>query len=122
MVIWGQEEAERQDQVYLMDFKTGAVRDLPEPDLPKRSPSLSPDGKLMTLMAPSRTGVHVYLYDFASGEMKQLTEKGFNNYSPVFVSNSVILFGSDRDKEKELYQIDLSQPVDEKGKEKEKKK
>jgi Tol biopolymer transport system component len=117
MVIWGQEEAERQDQVYLLDVKTGAVRDLPEPDVPKRSPSLSPDGKLLAFMGPSRVGVHLYVYDLGSGEMKQLTEKG-NNYSPVFISNSVIFFGSDRDNEKELYQIDLSEPVTDKDKKK----
>jgi hypothetical protein len=34
----------------------------------------------------------------------------------MFVSNTEILFGSNRDKENELYSLDLSQPVDEKKK------
>jgi Tol biopolymer transport system component len=110
MVLWAQEEAQRQDQLYILEVKSGAVRELPDPDLPKRNPSVSRDGRLIVFTGIAKYGGHLFLYDIVSGEMKQLTYKGFHNYSPVFGSNSTILFGSDRAPDKELYQIDLSQP------------
>jgi len=117
LVLWAQEEAERQDQIYILDLKSRELRELPDPDLPKKSPTLSPDGKLIAFVGLARTGAHLFVFDATTGEMRQLTYKGFSNHSPVFVSNSVILFGSDRDKEREIYQIDLSQPAgDEKKK------
>jgi Tol biopolymer transport system component len=116
IILWAQEEAERQDAIYILDPKTREIRDLPDPDLRKRTPSVSPDGKLIVFIGLGRVGAHVFLFDTVTGELKQLTNKGFNNYSPVFASNSLILFGSDRDKEQEIYQIDLSKPSDDKKK------
>src|SRR5262249_35878958 len=56
IVLWAQEEAERQDGIYLLDTTMNQANDLPEPDLPKRSPTLSPDGKLIAFISPSGAG------------------------------------------------------------------
>jgi Tol biopolymer transport system component len=82
----------------------------------KQSPTLSPDGKLIAFISPARLGSQLFLYDSTTDQIKQLTYKPANTHSPMFVSNTEILFGSDRDKENELYLADLSQPVEEKKK------
>lgn len=116
IVLWAQEEAEQQGAIYLFDPQVGQVHELPEPDLPKQSPTLSPDGKLIAFVGLARTGPQLFLFDSATNQIKQLTNKPANNYSPRFVSNTEILFGSDRDKEHELYLLDLGQPFEEKKK------
>jgi Tol biopolymer transport system component len=122
LVIWGQEQPERQDEMYTLDLKTGALASLPDPDLPKRNPSVSPNGKLITFIGSGEEGPCVFLYDISTGALTQLTFKGTNSFTPAFISNGVILFGSDREgEENDVYMIDLTNPV-EPGKEKEKKK
>ena len=110
IVIWAQEEVEQQDGIYTLDLKTREIRELPDPDLPKRSPAVSPDGKLIAFIAPTGTGGHLFLFDSATGGIQQLTYKGTRTHSPVFISNDKILFGSDRDKATELYLLDLAPP------------
>jgi Tol biopolymer transport system component len=116
IVLWAQEEAEQQDDIYLLDPKSGQARELPDPDLPKRTPTLSPDGHLIAFVGAARFGSQLFLYDSETNTIKQLTFKPANTHSPRFISNTEILFGSDRDKENELYLIDISQPVEEKKK------
>jgi Tol biopolymer transport system component len=116
IVLWAQEEAEQQDSIYLFDPEVGQAHDLPLPDLPKHSPALSPDGKLIAFIAPASVGSQLFVYDSTTEQVKQLTFKPANTHSPRFVSNTEILFGSDREKENELFQVDLSQPVEEKKK------
>ena len=111
IVIWGQEEVEQQDTIYILDFNSREVRDLPEPDLPKRSPAVSPSGKLIAFVGPTGTGGQLFLFDSATGQIQQITNKGQRVYSPVFISNDKLLFGSDRDKESELYLLDLAPPA-----------
>lgn len=116
IVLWAQEEAEQQDNVYLFDPAVPRARELPDPDLPKMSPTLSPDGKLIAFVGPSGAGSQLFLYDSTTDQIKQLTYKFANTHSPKFVSNTEILFGSDRDNENEVYLLDLSRPVEEKKK------
>jgi Tol biopolymer transport system component len=116
IVLWAQEAAEQQEGIYLFDPEVGAVHELPEPDLPKHNPTLSPDGKLVAFVAPALLGSQLFLYDITTDQIKQLTYKPANTYSPMFVSNTEILFGSDREKANELYLLDLSQPFEEKKK------
>lgn len=116
ILLWAQEEAEQQDSVYLFDPDIGQAHELPLPDLPKHSPALSPDGKLVAFVAPTALGTQLFVYDSATEEIKQLTFKPGNAHSPRFVSNTEILFGSDREKDSELFEVDLSQPVEEKKK------
>ncbi|MEK6323506.1 MAG: hypothetical protein AABN33_17850 [Acidobacteriota bacterium] len=116
LVLWAQEEAEQQGAIYLLDPLVGQAHELPEPDLPKQNPTLSPDGKLIAFIGLARTGPQLFLYDSATDQIKQLTYKPANNYSPMFVSNTEILYGSDRDKDNELYLLDLRQPFEEKKK------
>ena len=116
IVLWAQEEAEQQDNIYLFDPDVGQAHELPQPDLPKVSPALSPDGKLIAFIAPASAGSQLFLYDSTTEQIKQLTYKIANTHSPRFVSNTEILFGSNREKENELFQVDLSQPVEEKKK------
>jgi TolB protein len=119
IVVWAQEEAEQQDGVYLLEPKSGEVRALPDPDLPKRNPTVSPDGRLIAFVSPTDLGTQVVVFDSISGEMKQITTKPGNAHSPVFVSNSEILFGSNREKgENEVFLVDLSQPASDENKKK----
>ncbi len=116
IVLWAQEEAAQQDNIYLFDRDIGQAHELPEPDLPKRAPALSPDGKLVAFVAPSPGGSQLFLFDTTTETIKQLTFKPGSTSPPMFVSNNEILFGSTRDKESELYLLDLNQPVEEKKK------
>jgi Tol biopolymer transport system component len=110
IVIWGQEEVEQQDNIYMLDLKTRQVRELPDPDLPKRSPSVSPNGALIAFTAPTPTGSQLFMFDSATGLIQQVTVKGSRTHSPVFIGNDKVLFGSDRDKANELYLLDLAPP------------
>jgi Tol biopolymer transport system component len=117
--VWAQEEIEQQDGVYFLDPRSGEVRALPDPDLPKRTPSVSPDGKLIAFVSPTDLGAQVFVFDSSSGGMRQITTKPGNAHSPVFVSGSQILFGSNREKgENEIFLVDLSEPVSDKNKKK----
>lgn len=117
IVLWAQEEAEQQDTVYLFDPDIGQAHELPQPDLPKHTPTLSPDGKLIAFVAPSGVGSQLFVYDSTNEQIRQLTFKPAITHSARFVSNTEILFGSNREKdENELYLVDLSQPVEEKKK------
>ena len=116
IVLWAQEEAAQQDSIYLFDPEIGQAHELPLPDLPKHAPALSPDGKLIAFVGPTGTGSQLFLFDSTTEQIKQLTFKPGNIGAPMFVSNTEILFGSDREKESELYSVDLSQPVEEKKK------
>ena len=119
IVVWAQEEAEQQDGVYFLDPKSGEVRALPDPDLPKRNPAVSPDGKLIAFLSPTDMGPQLFVFDSISGEIKQVTSKPGNTHSPVFVSNNEILFGSNREKgEHEVFLVDLGQPVSDEKKKK----
>ena len=116
IVLWAQETTEQQDSIYILDIKSGKVTDLPDPDLPKRSPTLSPNGQLIAFIAPSATGAQLFVYDSVSGQIQQVTFKPANTHSPVFVSDHEIIFGSDRDRENEIYVVDLTPPPPEKKK------
>ncbi|HEX8089524.1 MAG TPA: hypothetical protein VF762_11755 [Blastocatellia bacterium] len=118
IVIWGQEEPEQQDGIYVLDLKSGKARELPEPDLPKRSPSVSPNGMLIAFIAPTDAGAQLFVYDSATGQIQQLTYKPAHTHSPVFISNNEILFGSDRERESEIFLIDLKAPSPEDKKKK----
>jgi Tol biopolymer transport system component len=110
IVLWAQEHPEQQDEVYILDLKSGELRSLPDPNAPKRNPTVSPNGKLIAYISPTASGDHLFLFNSASGEIQQLTYKGTRAYSPVFISNTTILLGSDRDKSEEVYLLDLSTP------------
>lgn len=121
IVVWAQEQAEQQEFIYLVDPKTGNVSELPDSDTPKGNPAVSPDGKLIAYIAPTSGGNHLYLFDSATQEIKQLSQQGGRTFSPMFISNTSILFGSDRDKEYDLYLVDLAAQPDEEEKDKKKK-
>ena len=119
IVIWGQEEPEQQDGVYILDAKSRDVRAVPDVDLPKRSPAVSPDGTLVAYVAQTATGAHLFLFDSKTGQVQQLTTQGFLNFSPAFISDDRILFGSNRvTNENEIYSLNLSSPVKDEKKEK----
>lgn len=118
LVIWAQEHVEQQDSLYLFDLKSKELKQLPDLDSPMRYPTVSPDGKRIAFISPAAEGPAVFLYEVASGHMQQLTNKTARHYTPVFISNDKILFGSDRDREDEIYLINLSVPAEEEKKKK----
>jgi Tol biopolymer transport system component len=123
IVIWGQEQVDQQEDIYMLNPKTGEVSALPELDLPKYRPALSPDGKLLAFVGAAERGSQLFLYDLTTGEIRQLTFKGTRVITPVFASQTEILFGSDREggpeAENEIYSLDLSAQLSDKEKEKE---
>jgi Tol biopolymer transport system component len=96
-VLWAQQQPEQQDSIYILDLKSREVKELPEPDLPKHAPALSPNGSLIAFVAPAESGNQLYLYDSTTGLIQQLTYRGSNAYTPVFVTDEQIIFGSNRD-------------------------
>ena len=108
--MWAQETTEQQDGVYIFDLKSGEARALPEPDLPKRSPAVSPNGNLVAFISPTSLGTQLFVYDSVTGLIQQVTRKPGNVHSPVFVSDNEIMFGSDREKENEIFIVDLTPP------------
>jgi Tol biopolymer transport system component len=122
IVIWGQEQVDQQEEIYILKLKTGEVSALPMPDLPKYRPALSPDGKLIAFVGAAERGSALFVFDVTTGEIEQLTFKGTRVITPVFVSQTEIFFGSDREggpeAENEIYSIDLSVQLTDKEKEK----
>jgi Tol biopolymer transport system component len=114
LVLWAQEEAEQPDNLFILDLKSGKVTDLPDPDQSKRSPALSADGKRIAFISPTDLGNQLFIYDSTTGLIQQLTYKPGNAHSPVFISDHEIMFGSDRDREPELYVIDLTPQAEKK--------
>jgi Tol biopolymer transport system component len=114
LILSAQEEAEQPDNLFLLDLKSGKVTDFPDPDLPKRSPALSADGKLIAFIGPTDDGTQVFVYDSTTGQIQQLTYKQGNALAPVFISDHEIMFGSNRDGEPELYVVDLTPPPEKK--------
>src|SRR5438128_4631354 len=110
MILWAQEEPEQQDNLFILDVKSGKVTDLPDPDQPKRNPALSADGKLVAFVGPTDNGTQLFVYDVMTGQMQQVTYKPGLAHSPVFISDHEILFGSNRDSSPELYVVDLTPP------------
>lgn len=108
MVIWGQETPEHQDDIYTLDMKSLGISALPEPDLPKRSPAVSPNGNLIAFIGAAERGGQLFIYDSSNKTIRQLTFAGDHTLTPVFLSDTVILFGSDRDKMPEVYKVDLA--------------
>lgn len=99
-ILWAQEQPEQQEQIYILDMKSGKVSELPDPDLPKRSPTLSPNGLLIAFIGPAEGGNHLYLYHSTTGVIERLTVKGTNIHSPVFISDDQIIFGGEREGKK----------------------
>lgn len=111
IILWGQEEPEQQEFVFVLEVKSGDMRPLPDPDTPKRSPAVSPDGKLIAYVSPGPRGTYLFLYDTASNQITQLTTRPARVFSPKFISNTAVLFGSNRDRENEIYLVDLAAPA-----------
>jgi Tol biopolymer transport system component len=96
-ILWAQRQAEQQDNIYIMDLKSGEVKDLPEPDLPKSNFALSPNGNLIAFVGAAEVGAQLYLFDSVTGTIQQLTFRGSNVYTPIFITDEQIIFGSNRD-------------------------
>ncbi|HEU4390111.1 MAG TPA: hypothetical protein VFV34_20075, partial [Blastocatellia bacterium] len=69
---------------------------------------VSPDSKLIAYLAPTGKGNQLFIYDSTTDQIQQLTTKGGSAFSPAFISNSTILFGSNREGENEIFLVDLS--------------
>ena len=111
LVIWGQETVDQQDDLYLVDVKTGESKRFPDPDLPKRSPAISPNGKLIAFVGAAEHETQIFLYDVGTQQIRQMTFLGNRGFSPVFISDTAVVFGSDRDQANEAYLLDLATPA-----------
>ncbi len=96
-VLWAQRQPEQQDNLYFLDFKTLEVTEFPDPDLPKRSPAVSPDGNLIAFIGPAESGAHLFMLDSTTQQIVRLTSKGTNTHSPIFLANDQIIFGAERE-------------------------
>ncbi len=118
IVIEGQEEPEQEEDVYIFDLKTRQATELPNGDLIKRMPAVSPNGRRVVFISPTGTGTQLFLYDSTTSEIKQLTYLGSSTFTPVFISDERIVFGSNRSKDmaNEIYLLDLAVPTPEEKK------
>lgn len=74
-------------------------------------PSWSPDGIKLAYSAKTEGVRQIWIYDFASGEEKQLTYGPGNKENPCWASNSLhIVFNSTDDNYSDLYVVNLHQP------------
>jgi Tol biopolymer transport system component len=73
---------------------------------------------LIAFVGPTDSGPQLFIYDSTTAQIQQLTYKPGHTHSPVFVSNNEIMFGSDRDRENEIYVVDLKAPAAEDKKKK----
>src|SRR5262249_55748453 len=83
IIFWAQQAAEEHDNIYVLDMKSGEIKSLPDDDLVKKRPAVSPDGQLIAFLSPTETGDHIFVFDAATGEIKQVTAKPSNDHSPV---------------------------------------
>jgi Tol biopolymer transport system component len=117
IVLWAQEEPEQQEDIYTLDLTSGELKPIGEPDLQKREPTVSPDGRLIAFIGAAERGLQLFVFDSASGQIQQLTYKPARTISPTFISSGKILFGSDRDAPRDqdalpdVYLIDLESPA-----------
>lgn len=76
------------------------------------SPSWSPDGTKLTFSAKTDGVRQIWIYDFSSGEEKQLTTNGGNKENPIWAPDGIHVVYNTEDKESsELYIINIQSPV-----------
>ncbi len=74
-------------------------------------PSWSPDGIKLAYSAKTEGVRQIWIYDFVSGEEKQLTYGPGNKENPCWAANSLhIVFNSTDDNYSDLYVVNLHQP------------
>jgi TolB protein len=74
-------------------------------------PSWSPDGTKLAYSAKTEGTRQIWIYDFSTGEEKQLTHGPGNKENPCWASNSLhIVFNSTDGISSDLYVVNLNQP------------
>jgi TolB protein len=74
-------------------------------------PSWSPDGRKLAYSAKTNGIRQIWIYDFASGEERQLTDGPGFKENPCWASDSMhIIFNSTDNASSELYLVNLNQP------------
>jgi TolB protein len=74
-------------------------------------PAWSPDGTKLAYSAKSGGVRQIWIYDFASGEERQLTSGAGNKENPAWASNSLhLVFNSTDSASSEIYLVNLNQP------------
>ncbi len=74
-------------------------------------PSWSPDGTKLAYSAKTNGIRQIWIYDFATGEERQLTAGPGNKENPVWGPNSLhLIFNSTDPSSSELYLVNLNQP------------
>jgi len=75
------------------------------------APSWSPDGKKIAYSAKSGGARQIWIYDFDSGQERQLTDGKGDKENPVWAADSLhLLFNSTKDDQTDLYLVNLNQP------------
>lgn len=75
------------------------------------SPCWSPDGKKIAYSAITKNVRQIWIYDFDSGEEKQLTDGPHHKENPSFAPNSLhIAYNSTEGGQSEIFIINLNQP------------
>ncbi|MBN4067264.1 Tol-Pal system protein TolB [Simkania negevensis] len=75
------------------------------------SPAWSPDGTKLAYSAKADGTRQIWVYEFASGRERQLTQGASHKENPTWASNSLhLMFNSSENNSSELYLINLNQP------------
>ncbi len=102
-------------RIYLISSEKGKRRATPELLTKKNGenscPAWSPDGKKLAYSAKTKGVRQIWIYDFATGEERQLTDGSGHKENPAWAPDSLhLVFNSTGTQQSELYVVNLNQP------------
>ncbi len=103
-------------RIYLIPANPNTRRAVPQLLTKKNNenscPAWSPDGKKIAYSAKTKGVRQIWIYDFASGEERQLTDGPGHKENPAWAPDSFhLVFNSTGGEQSELYVVNLNQPV-----------
>ncbi len=102
-------------RIYWIPSETGRRRAIPHLLTKKNSenscPSWSPDGTKLAYSAKTKGIRQIWIYEFATGEERQLTDGPGNKENPAWAPDSIhLVFNSTGSEQSELFVVNLNQP------------
>jgi len=102
-------------RIYLIPSEPSAKRAIPQLLTKKNTenscPAWSPDGKKLAYSAKTKGVRQIWIYDFVTGEEKQLTDGPGHKENPAWAPDSFhLVFNSTGSEQAELYVVNLNQP------------
>jgi hypothetical protein len=105
---------ERGRNLLLINPLTGALdRSIPMPVEQQLAPTYSPDGKTIAFAAIQGPQSDIFLYDIASGDLRNITNDSFFDGAPVFSPDGKwLIYSSVGEEYAKLYRLNLANPTE----------